>query len=180
MDATNNPGKSPIVKAVCSPVLLVDIVLIALGIVFLLESRNIRPGFQQALDARVYPRAVAVIVVAALILHFVQTFRKEWQSRRRSIKSRLDAQSAPRIASEARVRLVSVLALFIAYILVIRRVGYFESGYLFLVGSMIALGERTFGWIVRSVFIALAITAAVYLVFGVFLRVYVPPGILLR
>ena len=178
MTQTNGQRRTGIAGILLSPVFLLDIALLALGITFLLESQNVRRGFQQVLDARVYPRVVAIIVVLAVGGHLVQIAYRQIKAHRRGDVDPVVSKKTT-IPLSVHRKVAIIFALFISYILVIRRVGYFETGFLFLFGSMLALGGLSVRWVIRSLLIAFLIIVAVYLVFGVLLNIYVPRGLIL-
>ncbi|NLA91608.1 MAG: tripartite tricarboxylate transporter TctB family protein [Synergistaceae bacterium] len=158
-------------QGILSPLLVFDGVLFLFGILFLLESRHIKKGFQQVLDARIYPRVVAVIFCATILAHLIQLVRERRAGQAEEGKNPLPAGTAFRISA--------LFVLFIAYIYSIQTLGYFEAGFLFLWLSIALLGENSWQWRGKALAIALLVISVTYFIFGVLLNIYVPPGLFL-
>lgn len=155
-----------------SRLFLFDVFFVSFGVFFLLESRKIRPGFQQILDARIYPIVVGSIFLFTLLAHLIQLFRHRKTSDRKVDKNPL---------TKGIVLKISVLfGLFIAYILLIQPLGYFETGFLFLWASIALLGERSLQWIFKSFSVSFAVIIVTYFIFGVLLNIYVPTGFIFK
>lgn len=152
-----------------SPRFIFDAILFLFGVLFLLESRHIKRGFQQVLDARIYPRVVAAIFCITILVHLVQIARERQESREKAEKSGLPEGVAFKIGA--------LFVLFIAYIYSIQILGYFEAGFFFLWFSIALLGENSWRWRLKSFFIALIVILVTYFIFGVLLNIYVPSGL---
>jgi len=155
-----------------SPLFLFDFFLLLFGILFLLESRNIRRGFQQVLDARIYPRVVTSVFCLMILFHLVQIALDHEVNKKESEKNKLPKEIIFKISV--------LFGLFTSYILLIQILGYFETGFLFLWSSITVLGERSLKWCVKAFFISVLIILVTYLIFGVLLNIYVPSGLIIR
>lgn len=154
-----------------SPLFLFDAILLLFGILFLWESRHIKRGFQQVLDARIYPRVVAAIFCVAILAHLLQTVRSRTKDD--------ETKNRTWLAKGTAFKIGALFVLFTAYIYSIQTLGYFEAGFLFLWFSIALLGENSWQWRAKSFFIALLVISVTYFIFGVLLNIYVPSGLLL-
>lgn len=73
--------------------------------------------------------------------------------------------------------IVLFTVLIVAYMLSLERLGFVLSSFVYLVASMVALGERR---IVRAVLVSAVSLAAIYLVFQTVFSVVLPEGVLER
>ena len=163
-------NKSPAV--IFNPVVIFDILCLFFGVFFLLESRHIRRGFQQVLDARVYPIVVASMFCLAIFLHLFKNLRS-------CPREDKDDDNSGSLRSVA-FKVSSLFVLFVGYILFIKKLGFFETGFLFLWSSISVLGETSLQWVLKSLALAFVIISATYVVFGVLLNIYVPPGLIIH
>lgn len=158
-------------QSIFSPLFIFDGVLLLFGVLFLLESRHIKRGFQQVLDARIYPRVVAVIFCITVAAHMVKIVLERRAGGGSKEKTPLSAGVAFKIGA--------LFALFIAYVFSIQWLGYFEAGFLFLWFSIALLGENSWRWRVHALIIAFVVISVTYFIFGVLLNIYVPSGLFL-
>jgi|GEM_PF-2301225 len=172
METRESKSKNHSLSFLFSSLFLFDIFLLLFGILFLFESRNIRRGFQQVLDARIYPRVVASVFSLMILFHLVRITLDRDINKKRSEKNKLTKEIVFKIGV--------LFVLFISYILFIQYLGYFESGFLFLWFSMTVLGERSWKWSFKAFFISLLIILVTYCIFGVLLNIYVPSGVIVR
>lgn len=76
---------------------------------------------------------------------------------------------------ENAIRAVSLLAILIVFVVSFRFVGFAPGSFFFVTALQLLLGEKR---ILRTLLVALAVTATLYIVFVILLRVPLPRGIL--
>ncbi len=153
----------------------INVAIVAIGVVFVVGSFDVSPGFQQIVGADQYSRAVASLLTVLGILgvgRAVLDYRK----------GAFDEEELKIVVEMRRAgkRIGALFLLLILNIYLIRIIGYFESGFVFLTLAIFVLGDKTRRRFLQAVAFALLITAIVYVVFGVMLNIYLPRGLLIN
>lgn len=151
----------------------VNLSLIVIGIFFLVESYEVSPGFQQVVGADQYPRWFAVI----LIFLCLASLLKDHLAWRRE-KFAADEVKIIQEMKEVGPRILTLFGLLVLNIYLIPHLGYFESGFVFLVLAIFVLSEKSLRSLLMSLLYATGITLAIYLVFGVIMNIYLPAGLI--
>jgi putative tricarboxylic transport membrane protein len=129
-------------------------------------------GFSSWSSPGVFPMLAAAAMSAAAIAIVRNTLRMK--AVEISPGGTLARQFARRILP---LPIVFFTALIVAYMLALERLGFVLSSFVYLVASMVALGERR---LVRTVAISALSLAAIYLVFQTVFSVVLPEGLVER
>jgi len=152
---------------------IVNLSLIIIGIFFLVESYEVSPGFQQVVGADQYPRWFAVILIclclASLLKDHLVWRRDEFAAEEVKIIQEM---------KEVGPRILTLFGLLVLNVFLIPHLGYFESGFVFLLLAIFALGEKNLRSLFISSLYAAGITLIIYLVFGVIMNIYLPAGLI--
>jgi putative tricarboxylic transport membrane protein len=146
----------------------VFILLLLAGSAFLLWSSYGISGFSSTTSAGAFPMAAAAVMVVCALVSLVQTWRLQREPREPGEGTA--GQFLRRVMPPVVIWLLAVL---VAYMLSMERIGFVPSSYLFLVVGMRLLGERR--WLLNLAVSALAL-AAIYVVFKVAFTVVLPTG----
>lgn len=141
---------------------LVFTIAMAAGSLFLLWSAYGISGFE-ALSA---PGAVPM-VTSAIMLVCALLILRETLGKGRTTGEKLERDILP-------LPVIVTIAAITAYALLLKPLGFLPTSFLFLTGMIRYLAGRS---LLRSVILALAIVAAIYLVFRIIFTVLMPPGI---
>jgi len=153
--------------------LLVNIFFVVFGLIFYFESFNIRRGFQQIVGANEYPRYVALFLVILGIINIIKSGIK-YRAGEREVEE-LKIFKEFRVAGD---KIIPLFLLLILNILLTRIIGYFESGFVFMFLAIFVLGPKTKISLLKALGFAIFITLILYLVFGIIMNIYLPPGLI--
>ena len=153
--------------------LFVNIFFVVFGLIFYFESFNIRRGFQQIVGANEYPRYVALFLVILGIINLIKISIKYFQGERE-----LEELKIFKEFRDAGDKIIPLFLLLILNILLTRIIGYFESGFVFMSLAIFILGPKTKIRFLKSIGFAIFITLILYLVFGIIMNIYLPPGLI--
>ncbi len=153
--------------------LFVNIFFVILGLIFYFESFNIRRGFQQIVGANEYPRYVALLLVILGVINIVRSAIKYHAGEREAEELKIFKEFR-----DAGDKIIPLFLLLILNILLTRIIGYFESGFVFMSLAIFILGPKTKIRFLKSIGFAIFITLILYLVFGIIMNIYLPPGLI--
>ena len=155
--------------------LAVNVMVTLIGVAFFIASYDVARGFQQIVGADEYSRFISVL----LIVFGAMGIGRSVLDHRKGL---FDGQDL-KIFTDMRRAGFPILMLFsllVINIYLIRRIGYFESGFLFMALAIFFLGERTARRALTSVLFSAGITVIIYIVFGVMLNIYLPRGLFIN
>ncbi|TVQ99858.1 MAG: hypothetical protein EA403_12360 [Spirochaetaceae bacterium] len=155
--------------------LAVNILVTLIGLAFLIASYDVARGFQQIVGADQYSRFISILLLVFGLMgvgRSILDFRKGLFENA-ELKIFVDMRRAGS-------RIITLFLLLIGNIFLIRRIGYFESGFLFLLFAIFLLGRRTWKRLGTSALAALGITLIVYVVFGLMLNIFLPRGLIIN
>lgn len=153
--------------------LVINVFFVTFGLIFYFESFNIRRGFQQIVGANEYPRYVALFLVILGIINIIKISIKYYKNERE-----LEELKIFKEFREAGDKIVPLFLLLILNILLTRIIGYFESGFVFMTLAIFILGPKTKFRFIKSTGFAIFITLILYLIFGIIMNIYLPPGLI--
>lgn len=155
--------------------LSVNILVTLIGCAFFFASFDVARGFQQVIGADQYSRFISVLLMVLGVLGIGRSIldNRKGLFEGDDLKIFVDMRRAG-------FRISMMFSLLILNVFLIRRIGYFESGFIFMVLAIFFLGERTPRRFGTSVLFSAGITAIIYLVFGVILNIYLPRGLFIN
>lgn len=159
-------------KLLSESILLTAFLIIGLG--FYIQSRSIKSGFMQVVAPGTYPAVIAILLMLCCIFSLISIILKHV----RKIESQDSEEDIWGHFKSTRTKLTLVWLIMIGYMTFIKSIGYFETGFLFLVLSMFVLGEKTKVWLIKSIIISLIVITVCYVIFVIFLNIYLPSGII--
>lgn len=155
--------------------LAVNILITLIGLAFFIASYDVARGFQQIVGADQYSRFISILLIVFGIMGVMRSildFRKGLFEDA-ELKIFVDMRRAGG-------RIITLFLLLVVNIYLIRRIGYFESGFLFMLFGIFLLGKKTMRRLGTSALAALGITLIVYVVFGLMLNIYLPRGLIIN
>lgn len=154
---------------------MVNVLVTLIGLAFFIASFDVARGFQQIVGADEYSRFISVLLVIFGVMGIVRSVldNRKGLFETQELKIFTDMRRAG-------FPIVMLFSLLVINIFLIRRIGYFESGFLFMALAIFFLGERTAKRAVSSVLFSAGITAIIYIVFGVMLNIYLPRGLFIN
>ena len=153
--------------------LIGGIATIVIGASYLVMALSIRAS---ALDDSVgpagFPKALAVAMIGLGLMLCAQSF---WAMRQRRVTAAPSAAETEGGGGRGVIRAAGMLALGIAYLLIVRYVGYLPSIALLIIAAALYLGTP-FSW--RLVAVGIAGAIVYFVVFVLILGIPQPPGLL--
>ncbi|MBE3573179.1 MAG: tripartite tricarboxylate transporter TctB family protein [Moorella humiferrea] len=145
---------------------LSSLILLGIGLFFLLYSRQYELGTLTAPGEAVFPMLIAVaVIVLAGWLFIVSIFKTKSQEEEKSEN-----------AAENNIRVLFLTVLVIAALLLMGTLGFFVTSFLLILLCCKLLGVTEWS---KAVFIAAGAVLGAYLIFGFWLKVSFPTGLLI-
>lgn len=153
--------------------LLINVAVCLIGLAFFLASFGVARGIQQVVGADEYSRFLSILLmvfgvlgVGRSVVDFRNGLFEDFE-----LKLFIDMRRAG-------TRIVTLFLLLVLNIALIRVIGYFEAGFVFMTLSIFFLGARTPKRFGTSLLFAAGITLIIYVVFGIVLNIYLPRGLI--
>lgn len=153
--------------------LLINVAVCLSGLAFFVGSFGVASGFQQVVGADQYSRFLSVLLMVLGVMgvgRSIVDYRKglfEGQE----LKIFVDMRRAGG-------RIITLFLLLVLNISLIRLIGYFEAGFVFMTLAIFSLGAKTARRFGSSALFAAGITLIIYVVFGIILNIYLPRGLI--
>jgi len=166
-DHTAKPNDSPWLRYV---ELLAALVVIAMGVVILVETRDIRiPRALTVVGPRDFPRAIGVGFLVIGIWYAIDIVRNP------PVSPSADSEDAD-VEAPTDWRVLGQLAIVLAlYAGLMESAGFVLASSVLFLGTAIALGSRSF---IRDAFIGIVLSSLSFLLFSEWLGIRLPQGVL--
>ena len=142
------------------------IVVLLTGVVFLLYNMKYSPGQWANPGAGVFPLMVGGVWVVLAVWHLVSVLRKHKAPARETLQES---------ETKGRTKALFMIGALVFYLLIVKWAGFFVTTFLFVVICGRLAGAREWG---RPLALSIGINLFCYLLFGMWLKLSFPKGIL--
>jgi len=140
------------------------VVLIGLSLYGIIESSRLERTMQMGVGIAFFPlsMSIGIGILAAVLLVGI-------------LKGKVEIKDEPICEKGGAWRVVTVVAILLAYIILIEEIGYMPSTFLFFAATVLFLGK---GRILKTLLTSAACTFFLYAIFRVWLKSPLPTGFL--
>lgn len=151
---------------------VISVVLIAITVIFFMETFNIPKFGYASIGSEVWPRIILVPLLVLCVIYFFQALRQKAVAEGRAV-------SIGATIMRYRNPIMGFLV-FLAFLATVDYLGMLIGGVLLTFGLLTALGNRTPKALLLHVVISIVAVGTVWSLFTFVLRVYMPEGEILH